>query len=226
MIDFEVDCPLFLRLLNEPLGGFSLYRISVAGVEAAITEQRVQDSNANAQESAVLLEFIRDARLSFPSTSALVVEFLVKNSDFDLCFPWWFEPVVVARDVDAARAILEKAGSLSDAEISKGEHQRDQQNDNADGRFNVVKWIGASDLAALRSKRSVIDLIHAALPASTAVRARKAAHAMHVPDRLARENAIRMYHEGNYASKRVAAEVIAPKVHRSPVTVRKWFQGA
>lgn len=121
MIDFAIDCPLFLRLTNVRLGENGLYRVSASGVSSTITEQDVEDTPIDAHFSAELLEDIQDARLPFPTTAQQLLAWMQKNKDAESLFPTWLEPAVMAHDAVSAHSVLNDAMSVIGESIQKQE---------------------------------------------------------------------------------------------------------
>lgn len=153
MIEFTIDCPMFLRLTSLLLGKSGQYLVSVGGVRAATPEDELDYEAMDARTSIVSLEFIRGARLSFPTSSIQLIEWLLKNDDMYFMFPPWFEPVVAARNVDAAGEILHWAAAPLDDEIREKGDELDTVAE------KVARYQVEQELADLRGEREAIDSI-------------------------------------------------------------------
>ena len=127
MIDFAIDCPLFLRLTNARLGEHGLYQVSASGVSASLTEPDVEDTPLEAYFSAEFLEHIENARLPFPTTAQQLLAWKLKNKDTQYLLPTWFERVVTANDAAAARSILNDAIPAIDHSIQKWKTEKSTQ---------------------------------------------------------------------------------------------------
>jgi len=231
MVEFPIDCPLLLRLGFE-LGTAGLYRLSTAGIESNNSIYGPDDAPWKGPETALLLEFIRDARLPLPTTSTQLAEWLAKNDDIPYVIPHWFEPVVASQDATGALAILIATQTAPDEAIEADERVanalrlRSKRAPSAIRSEHLMALREAREkLIANRGEREAIQLIRALLPSSSSMKARKAADASHENDRKVRAKALRLFREAGHLSKAKAAEVIAPQVNRSATTVRKWLQG-
>lgn len=110
MIDWEIDCGTFLRLTSATLGEYGLYFIEPAGVRALQSEDDIAAASniLGTEEAAVMLEFVRTARLALPTTASKLIAWIdEQGGEFQL--PSWFRAAARSEAKDAARTLLELA---------------------------------------------------------------------------------------------------------------------
>lgn len=163
MIDFAIDCPLFLRLINEPLGNIDIYRITTNGVITTFTERDFESDRSNAQLNAGALAFVQNANLPFPTTAQRLLPWMMRDADMEYLFPTWLEPIIVARNVESARAVLAEVAVDIDARIKVQESK--VKRIAAQSGQRGEEFVAKRDLEELLGKRAAIDLAAAALQA-------------------------------------------------------------
>jgi hypothetical protein len=106
--DDSIDCAEFLRLTGARLGAHGIHRIAFEGVTAEMTPDSIANSPGGSAEQATLLDFVRDARLDFPTTPKRLVEWWdLQGGDF--CLPDWFVAAVQEPEVADERMLERKA---------------------------------------------------------------------------------------------------------------------
>lgn len=163
MQDFTIDCSLFLRLTDQALGEFGQYRITAAGIQARITEQKIQDDALlNTEESVALLEHVRDACLPFPTTAVQLLEWLNKNEGSGFEAPDWFKSVVTSCNANEANVELDKAALALNAKMKKVERKVST----LPNKPVIAKYVANQDLSKIRSELEAVQTIRRSVRAN------------------------------------------------------------
>lgn len=230
-MDFPVKCSLFLRLTGTSLGQYGLYVVKTTGIEAETSAAELDDfamRMGGEGDAAVLLEFIESAKLSFPTTAAVLSAWQKENSDFDL--PEWFGHVVASENsataldeldrVEAEYAEAIEAGSLA---LNRLKNEGAKPGDwlPVELERNRVFGIRAAihdirKMLPLRDSSARPERATASIPSLGGTK--RNAHNAKV-----REQVVRAYREGGYVSKNAATAELAEKFNRSPSAVRKML---
>lgn len=248
MIDLEIDCQTFLRLMGTNLGesDSGLYVVDPSGVRAwqeAPRHGELDTRWGRGHVGALRLDFIQAAVLPFPTTGHELLAWQKKNTEFSL--PDWFQEVIAARDFGEAITGLTRSYSehreRHDAKALELTHLKV-------AKKKPMEWYPVEveinqQLGMLKAIEDITDQVKAArrdetrqaLPSSPSVPSKmsakqsgsKGGRVANAANRKVKEAVIADYRAAGYTDgeKNTAAVILAKKHNRSERTVRDYLKG-